>query len=55
MVFAYAKTKAQISCAVTLLPNSEISGLWQSPVAVQSGLCQTRLETRFWVSHDTAH
>ena len=55
--FAYAKTKAQISCAVTaqlislcfhyvnstihLLPKYEMSSLLPSSVAVQPGLCRT--------------
>ena len=30
---------------VPLLPKSEISSLWPSFVAVQLGLCRTRLET----------
>ena len=54
---AYAKPKAQISCAVTasdqrlcfcysdsIIPlplKSEISSFWPSPVTVQAGLCQT--------------
>ena len=53
----YAKTKVQISCAVTaqlisnfgfatyrvqsLLSKSEISSLWPSSVTVQTGLCRT--------------
>ena len=58
-LFAYAKTKTQISFAVTakllsfrymdstipLLPKSEISSLYPSSVAVRPGLCGTWSET----------
>ena len=55
-IFAYAKTKAQISFAVTaklisafdfdtLLLKSEISSFWPASLTVQVGLCQTWSET----------
>ena len=34
---------------IALLSKSEISSLWPFSVAVQPGLCQTRLETRMFV------
>ena len=43
-----------IDSTISLLSNSEISSLWPSSVTVQPGLCQTRSETRVFVSHDVA-
>ena len=42
-----------IASTIPLLPNSEISSLYPSSVAVQLGLCRTWSETRF--SHNEAH
>ena len=38
-----------IDCTIPLLSKSETSGLKASSVAVQPGLCRTRLETRMLV------
>ena len=70
--FAYAKTKRQISCALTaqlisalcfcyidstnpLFPNSEISSLLPSSMAVQPGLCRTCSKTAITYSRDVAN